>query len=120
MHSWRILCNKPDGTSYLVQIRAVSAEVAAKLAVSEGHVLDTRVPPEALPAPAESTPRSEGGQVASAIAVAVALIAIVVPILSVAAVVLGGLAASESRGKRGWIGLILAIVVALVWQARQW
>jgi hypothetical protein len=119
MHSWKVLCTKPDGTSYLARFRAAHAETAVKQAMAEGHVVDTRVPPEMIPEPTEEASRWEPGEVGGLVAVGVALTAIVIPIMSVAAVVLGGMAASDSHGRRGWVGLILGIVVALAWQMQQ-
>lgn len=120
MYAWRILCTKPDGSPYFVRYRAGDGQVAKQLAMSEGHTVDLRIQPEIIPEPVDNVSKRAAGEVLGQIAVAVALTAIAIPMLAVAAVVVGAMAASESHGKRGWVGLVLGVIVAFVWQVVAW
>jgi hypothetical protein len=120
MYAWRIPCKKPDGSPYFFRYRAADGQVARQLAMSEGHPVDLSVQPEIIPGPIENGRRREPGEICGQISFALALTAIAIPMLAIAGVVVGAIAASESNGRRGWIGLLLSVLVALVWQAVAW
>jgi hypothetical protein len=120
MYDWRILCNKPDGSPYFVHFRAADAQTARQLAMAEGHTIELAVQPEFLPRPSKEVREREAGEIYGQISFALALTAVAVPMLAVAGAVVGAIAAAESNGRRGWIGLVVSVLVGLVWQVSAW
>jgi hypothetical protein len=90
--------------------------MARQLAMAEGHTVELSIQPELIPEPIENVRPREPGEIGAMISVLLALTGILFPLLALAAVVVGAQAASDSHGKRGWIGFVIGVTAVGGWQ----